>query len=344
MRAMLLRGKQLTIEDVERPAPGPGQVLARVRACGICGSDLHFARYAENRVQAAKSNEPTGWAGLDLGNGVAMGHEFVAEVVQTGDGVEGWTPGQRVTSIPAILPANGQQGPQSIAYSSSYPGGYGEYLLLSAPLLLPVPEHLSDRVAATAEPCAVGLHAVREARIQPDEPAFVMGAGPIGLMTLLWLKREGVQHVTVSDPSEPRRSLAERLGADHILDPSDATAIAQMMQTTGAAPPVVFECVGVPGTLQGAMDLVARRGRVIVVGVCMVEDQLMPLTGITKHLTLQFVLGYSPAEFEESLSALADGSIDPSPMITRSVSLDELPAAFESLSDPRDCKVMLEFR
>jgi threonine dehydrogenase-like Zn-dependent dehydrogenase len=232
---------------------------------------------------------------------------------------------------------------QSIGYSSNFPGAYGQYIIMSAPLLIRVPDNVPDRVAATNEPCAVGLHAVREARMQPEEHAVVMGAGPIGLMTLLWLKREGVKHVTVSEMAAPRRELAAKLGADLVLDPRSDDVATRVAEAAGGPPPVVFECVGVEGTLSEAMGLVARRGRVIVVGVCMVEDRIRPMMGINKHLSLQFVLGYTPEEVAESLEAIAKGEVDPSPLVTRTVSLDELPAAFRSLSDPHDCKVVVEF-
>ena len=117
-----------------------------------------------------------------------------------------------------------------------------------------------------------------------------------------------------------------------------------VIASAGALPPVVFECVGVEGTLQQAMETVERGGRVVVVGVCMNEDTILPMVGINKQLTLQFVLGYSPAEYAETLAAFASGGIDTSPMVTRGVTLDELPAAFEALASPADCKVVLEFR
>ncbi len=127
-----------------------------------------------------------------------------------------------------------------------------------------------------------------------------------------------------------------------VLDPATEDVAACVAAAAGP-PPVVFECVGVEGTLEQAMELVARRGRVVVVGVCMREDRLMPMVGINKHLTLQFVLGYTPDEYRESLEAIADGRVDPAPLVTRTVTLDELPAAFRALSDPTDCKVVLEF-
>ena len=341
MRAMVLRAGNLTVDEVERPRPGPMQVLARVRACGVCGSDLHFVRYADKMIAAARISDPVGWSAIDVAKGVVMGHEFIAEVVEAGPGAEAWTPGTRVTSIPILLDPGTPRGTQTIGYSSQYPGAYGEYVLMSAPLLLRVPDHVPDMVAATTEPCAVGLHAVREARMRPEERALVIGAGPIGLMTLLWLKREGGRHVTVSELAASRRALAARLGADLVLDPS-VDDVAARTAAAGGPPDVVFECVGVEGTLHQAMTLVARRGRVVVVGVCMTEDRIRPMLGITKHLTLKFVLGYTREEFAESLTAIAEGGVDPAPLVTRTVTLDELPAAFRALSDPQDCKIVLQ--
>jgi threonine dehydrogenase-like Zn-dependent dehydrogenase len=340
---MVLRETRLAIEEIEQPRPGPGQVLAKVRACGICGSDLHAAKYLDAMIRASRRSRRSAWDTLDPSRGIVMGHEFVAEVVEAGPGAEQWEPGARVTCIPVLAAPGAPNGFLSIGYSPETPGAYGEYVVLSAPLLLRVPAGVADRVAATTEPCAVGLHAVRQAKVQPGEHAVVMGAGPIGLMTLLWLKKEGVRHVTVSDPAEARRLLATRLGADLVVNPAMENVGDAAMATAGGLPPVVFECVGVEGTLQQAMETVERGGRVVVVGVCMNEDTILPMVGINKQLSLQFVLGYTSDEYAETLGALSDGSIDTSPMVTRVVTLDELPAAFSALADPKDCKVVLEF-
>lgn len=358
MKAMVLKGQELFVEELEAPEPGPGQVLARVRACGICGSDLHAAKYLDQMIAVAKQQGRQAWYNTDLSRGIVMGHEFVAEVVRGGEGVEGWEPGTRVTSMPVLLTPETDTGYSAIGYSPIYPGAYGEYVLMSAPMLLPVPDQVSDLVAATTEPCAVGLHAVREAQMRPGETALVMGAGPIGLMTLIWLKQEGAAFVAVSDPSPERRELAARHGADLVLDPKAvnvAEALGEALrppQSDGGgqsygggaqapAPDVVFEAVGVEGTLQQAMELVQIRGRVVVVGVCMVEDRITPLLGINKQLTLKFVLGYTAAEYAEALQAFADGRVDTSALVTRTVTLDELPGAFQSLADPRDCKIVV---
>ncbi len=341
MRAMVLRGKALAVEDVEVPKAGPGQVLAKVLACGICGSDLHAAKYMEDMVAASRMSGSVSWDNQDESAGMVMGHEFVAEVVEAGAGAENWKPGDRVTSVPVLLEPSSPTGYVAIGYSTRFPGAYGQYVVMSGPALLKVPDGLSDVAAATTEPCAVGLHAVRQAMMQPNESAIVMGAGPIGLMTLLWLKQEGVEHVTVSDYAPARRALAEQLGADLVVNPGEQNLPEAHVAATGKAAPVVFECVGVEGTLRQAMELVDRGGRVSVVGVCMKEDRIYPMVGINKQLTLKFVLGYTPAEYAEALTALGDGTVDTSPMVTRTVTLEELPAAFEALADPHDCKIVV---
>ena len=341
MRAMMLRDRTLTVEEVATPRPGPGQVLAKVLACGICGSDLHAAKHMDAMIENTRRSGRSAWDTLDQSKGIVMGHEFVAEIVEAGPGAEAWKPGARVSSMPLLLSPASPNGFLSIGYSPETPGAYAGYLLLSAPLLLPVADGLSNEVAATTEPCAVGLHAVRESHIAPDDVALVMGAGPIGLMTLIWLKKDGVRQVVVSDPAAPRRELARKLGADIVIDPSAGPVLEQVAKAGASQPRVVFECVGVVGTLEQAMEMVDRGGKVIVVGVCMNEDRIYPMVGINKQLTMQFVLGYTADEYREALQALGDRTVDTSPLITRTVTLDELPAAFDSLADPKDCKVVL---
>ena len=359
MKAMVLRGKDLIVEDVAVPKPGENQVLARVLACGICGSDLHAAKYFDDMMATAEASRRQAWYETGRDKGMVMGHEFVAEIVEAGPGAESWAIGTRVTSVPVLQAKESPTGFMSIGYSADIPGGYSEYIVMSAPLLLKVADHVTDIMAATTEPSAVGLHAVRESKIGPANSALIMGAGPIGLMTLLWLKHEGVGYVAVSDYSPERRALAASLGATEVFDPKEvnlAEALNHSLfkassrnpedQSYGggpitAAPDFVFECVGVNGTLQQAMELVQIKGTVVVVGVCMQPDTITPLLGINKQITMKFVLGYSFPEYAEALQAFTDGAIDTTTLVTRTVNLDELPAAFRALADPTDCKVLV---
>ncbi|MGV0835631.1 zinc-binding dehydrogenase [Mycolicibacterium thermoresistibile] len=335
MRATVLRdGRMMVRDDIEEPRPGPGQVLVAVKACGICGSDLHFAEHGGTMLQLGREMEgmPPIDAGVDLSGDVFMGHEFSAEVLEAGPGTEAPAPGTVVTSVPVLLTDSGVS---PIVYSNEVIGGYAERMLLSAPLLLPVPNGLDPRYAALTEPMAVGLHAVNKSAINRGETALVIGCGPIGIAIVAALRLRGVEHIVASDFSVTRRQLAQTMDAHETVDPAEACPFA-------AAPAVVFEAVGVPGILNDVLRRAPHSARVIVAGVCMEPDTVLPFFGTAKEISISFVYAYDPAEFAESLRAIAEGDIDVAPLITGEVGLDGIPAAFEDLADPdRHCKILV---
>jgi hypothetical protein len=338
MRASVLRdGHMVYRDDLPEPVPGPGQVLVAVRSCGICGSDLHFAAHGAQvltmSAQAAGGSRGSGGIDVDLNRDVFMGHEFSAEVVEAGPDTETYSPGTLVTSIPLVLSAKGAE---PIVYSNSTLGGYAERMLLSAPLLMPIPNGLDPKHAALTEPMAVGLHAVDKSHIAPGETALVIGCGPIGIAIIAALRLRGVESIVASDFSPKRRELATAMGAHQVLDP----VLGSPFDSVKAA--VVFEAVGVPGIIDDILRRARRGARLIVAGVCMEPDAVHPFFGTAKEISIQFVLAYTPEEFAESLRALADGEIDVAPMITGEVGLDGVGAAFDDLADPeRHCKILV---
>lgn len=335
MRAAVLRdGRMVYRDDVPDPIPEPGQVLVGVRACGICGSDLHFAAHGAQVLEM--SDRVAGGSGamhVDLNHDVFMGHEFSAEILEAGPDTETHPPGTLVTSLPVLLSAKGVQ---PIVYSNSTVGGYAERMLLSAPLLLPIPNGLDFKHASLTEPMAVGLHAVNKSNIAPGETALVLGCGPIGIAIVAALRAKGVEDIVASDFSPKRRELATAMGAHQTLDPAQGSPFDTVK------PAVVFEAVGVPGIIDDVM-LRARPGtRLVVAGVCMQPDTVHPFFAIAKEINVQFVLAYTPDEFGDSLRALAEGSIDVAPLITGEVGLDAVGAAFDDLADPeRHCKILV---
>lgn len=335
MRAAVLRdGRMVYRDDVPDPIPEAGQVLVGVRACGICGSDLHFAAHGAQVLEM--SDRVAGGSGamhVDLGHDIFMGHEFSAEVLEAGPGTETHPPGTLVTSLPVLLSAKGVE---PIVYSNSTVGGYAERMLLSAPLLLPIPNGLDFKHASLTEPMAVGLHAVNKSSIAPGETALVLGCGPIGIAIIAALRAKGVEVIVASDFSPKRRELAAAMGAHQTLDPAQGSPF------DAVKPAVVFEAVGVPGIIDDVL-LRARPGtRLVVAGVCMQPDTVHPFFAIAKEINVQFVLAYTPEEFGDSLCALAEGDIDVSPLITGEVGLDGVGAAFDDLADPeRHCKILV---
>jgi len=336
MRAAVLRdGRMVYREDVPEPVPETGQVLVGVRACGICGSDLHFAAHGAEVMEMGDrlgGGAATGM-NLDLNGDVFMGHEFSAEVLEAGPDTETHPAGTLVTSIPVLLSAKGVQ---PIVYSNSTLGGYAERMLLSAPLLLPIPNGLDLKHAALTEPMAVGLHAVNKSNIAPGEKALVIGCGPIGIAIIAALRARGVETIAAADFSPKRRELASAMGAHRTLD------AAQGSPFDSVKPAVVFEAVGVPGIIDDVL-LRARPGtRLVVAGVCMQPDTVHPFFAIAKEINVQFVLAYTPDEFGDSLRALAEGEIDVTPLITGEVGLDGVGQAFDDLADPdRHCKILV---
>jgi threonine dehydrogenase-like Zn-dependent dehydrogenase len=353
MRAAVTRIGGVHVEEVADPVPGPGQVVVRTLACGICGSDLHAA--ADLRRFAGLVAEAGGPFGLDPDRGVVFGHEFCAEVIEHGPGTERALPvGTRICSMPIVV---GPDGPEGIGYSNRYPGGLAEHMVLQEALLLPVPDGLTSEVAALTEPLAVGEHAVQLARLTGGEACLVIGCGPIGLAVVAALKARGQGPVIAADFSAPRRRLAELLGADEVVDPAVASPYARWedlgvptrqaeraaMEVLGATvrDAVIFEAVGVPGVLQAIVRGAPPRTRVVVVGVCMDADRIEPFHAVTKELEIRFSFGYRPEEFAATLDRLGRREFPAEELVTRVVDLDGVAEAFAALGNAALGKVLV---
>ena len=340
MRAVVARAHELVVDDVAEPVPLEGEVLAAVRACGICGSDLHTLQHAEQLVDVGAALGAD--VRFDPGADYVLGHEWSAEVLELGPGTDAAVaPGDLVVSMPYLV-----RGTDLIplGFVNEVPGGFAERMLLTGMLCLRVPNGLDHRRAALTEPTAVALHAVNRAALQAGDTAVVIGCGPIGLAIIAWLRARGVELVVASDLSPARRALAERLGAQVVVDPREEPVVdAWRRGDDGLSPLVVFEAVGVRGMLDAAIFAAPAASRVVVAGVCMEPDTIRPLIAIVKELDLRFVYAYTDTEFAETLRAIADGDLDVSPLITGTVGLDGVGAAFDVLRDgDRHVKVLVE--
>ncbi len=347
MRACVMRHGELVVDEVADPVPEFGQVLVRTLACGICGSDLHFLKSGQKMAEMTDELlgslgdlAPMGASRLDVGQDIVMGHEFCSEVIAAGPDTRAPQPGTRVVSVPVLV---GMDGIHQLAYNNRFPGGFAEKMLLSAPMLLEVPDEVDTRSAAMTEPLAVGIHAVERAGIDARESAVVAGCGPVGLAVIAALRMKGVESVVASDPSPLRRRLAESMGATEAVDPREEPLVEAWRRIDGRRSLVAFEAVGVPGMIESLMHDVPPRTRLLVVGVCMDPDAFRPFFAIAKELELRFALAYDPSEFAAALAAIAGQKVDVAPMITGTVGLEGAPAAFEELANPeRQVKILVE--
>jgi len=345
MRAAVMRDGELLVDDVDDPRPGPGQVLVRTLACGICGSDLHTLQHGEQFVEM--SSESAGAAAdgmppveiMDLDRDVVMGHEFCGEVVELGENAANCAIGDVVVSVPMTFD---QAGLHPIGYSNAYPGGYGEQLVVSDMLALRVPNGLAPHLAALTEPMAVGVHAVNRSSARAGAAAIVLGCGPVGLATIAALSLRGVEPIIAADFSPMRRSLAATMGAHDVTDPRTEPAVDVWRRLGAKLPATVFEAVGVPGLLDEALKAAPRQSEIIVVGACMEPDTFRPMRGVVKELEIRFAFGYDPMEFADTLRRIAEGDLDVAPLVTSQIGLDQVPAAFARLATPdREAKILV---
>lgn len=380
MKAVSCTNTKLEVVDLPTPVPAKGQLLIDVLRCGICGSDLHARAHCD---EVADVMAETGYDGfMRSDQQVVFGHEFCGEVLEYGPGTRKAPPvGTRVVVLP-LLRRDGQI--HATGLSAAAPGGYAEQVLAEQSMVLPIPNGLSVDEAALTEPMAVAWHAVRRGQVRKRDVAIVIGCGPIGLAVVAMLKAHGVRTVIASDFSPGRRTLATACGADIVVDPAsdspytaaaghghlqgtpDALGLAlgtvdtlhklrlpwwhvwRAAEVVGAATPkhpVVFECVGVPGVIDDIIGHAPLFSRVVVVGVCMGADTIRPAMAINKEIDLRFVFGYTPMEFRDTLHMIADGKVNVAPLITGTVGLDGVAAAFETLADPaRHAKILIDPR
>ena len=317
MRACVMRDGRLVVDDVPEPRPGPGQLLVRTLACGICGSDLHFLRHAPAMVGlteqlAASLGElgPVLAPAIDLGSDIVMGHEFCSEVLEAGPDSSGPSPGTPVVSIPILIT---DAGVRQLAYNNEYPGGFAERMLLSAPLVLAVPNGVEPRFAALTEPLAVGIHAVAAGGVTERHAAVVAGCGPVGLAVIAGLRLAGVELIVASDFSPARRALALEMGATEVVDPGEEPLLEAWRRVDGSRQLVCFEAVGAPGVVDSLIRDVPLATQIVVVGVCMEPDTTTPFFASAKELSLKFVFAYTPEEFSRSLRAISEGEVERRP-------------------------------
>jgi threonine dehydrogenase-like Zn-dependent dehydrogenase len=378
MKAVSCLEGTLSVVELPSPQPAEGQLLLDVQRCGICGSDLHAKDHASELTDVMDAVDYDGFMRGDTP--VVMGHEFCGEVVERGRGAaKEFKPGTTVVAFP-LLRASG--GVHLTGLSAKAPGAYAEQVLSEASMTFVVPNGLAPDIAALTEPMAVALHAVRRSDIGKRDVAVVVGCGPVGLAVICHLKAKGIGTIIASDFSPRRRELATRCGADVVVDPAtdsphDVAAaqkgivtkapqlyelgvgsmeklrkvpgwahVYRLADKLGAASPrrpVIFECVGVPGMIDGVVAAAPFQARVVVVGVCMGEDRLRPGMAIAKELDLRFVFGSTPLEFRDCLYMLAEGKVDASVLVTGTVGLDGVDAAFGALADPeRHAKILID--
>jgi (R,R)-butanediol dehydrogenase/meso-butanediol dehydrogenase/diacetyl reductase len=303
MPAAVLKGPgRLEVEDVPVPTIGADDVLVAVDLCGICGSDLHMVLEGWGT--------PGSWGG----------HEWTGRIAAVGDGVTRWHPGDLVVGGP---PARCGTCAMCLAQRPSlcleretpgigmFQGAFATYKAAGADEVLPMPAGLDPRAAALAEPLAVALHAIERGGVQPGQRVLVLGAGPIGALSIAALRAAGVDDVACAEPSASRQALAAKLGATRVIHPDDLVvpSIAEPALIVDDAVDVVLECSGKARAMQAGLAQLVRGGTLVLVGAGIEPPRFDPNRIILDELIITGACEYAHDGFERSLELLASGSL-----------------------------------
>lgn len=282
--------KDIRVEDIPAPKPGPGDVGIKVAWTGICGSDLH--EYLAGPIFVpVDEDHPLSHDKAPI----TMGHEYCGTVTELGDGVTDLAIGDRVAiepifacgTCPACL-----EGKYNLCDSLGFVGlsgghgGFAAHSVVPARMVHKMPDDLSMEQGALVEPAAVALHAVRLSRIKAGDKAAVFGAGPIGLLVVEALRVAGASEIHVVEPSEVRRQKALDLGATSVIDPTESDAVDTIRAATGGVN-VAFEVTGVPQVLPQCIDATRHEGQVLIVSIWEKEASFQPNTAVLKERQLQ---------------------------------------------------------
>lgn len=348
MRAAVLHDtRDLRIEDVPDPAPGPGEVLVRPRFTGLCGSDLHFWEGGLRGVLAGP---------------VILGHEFSAEVVELGPGVttgRGGVP-LREGALAAVEPmwTCGECGPcrrgtynfcRNMTWHGLSPkgGGMSGLTVVRADMVHVLPESLTPIQGALVEPVSVAHHCVTRAQVAPGGTAFVLGAGPIGIATYLDLRSRGVERVIVSEPSPERRAAMAKLadltggGADLILDPGAVDVAAAVRDlTSGEGADASIDAAGVEPAFHAGLAATRPGGRMVTVAVYMKPVTFHPMAAFLGGVDIVASCAYCD-DFPAVIEAMARGAY-PLDGWVRPIPLADAAAGFAALEEGKDLKLLVD--
>jgi L-iditol 2-dehydrogenase len=319
--------REMPLEERPDLVPGSGTVVVAVRAAGICGSDVHGFLGATGRRRP----------------GIVMGHEAAGDVVEIGPGVTSVRAGDRVV-LKSILACgecdrcrSGRPNlcPERQGMGMHFDGAYAESIIVPEALLVPLADTLSYEEGALVEPLAVALHAVNITPLSSTDRVVVVGAGPIGLLTLLAARLRGAGSVVVSDRDPHRLGVARLLGADLTVEVESTDPVAAVMAATGErGADVVFEAVGINATVAQSLAVARAGGQVTWIGnsAPLVELPMQDL--VTREMTVRGSYGFCD-EFEQAAAALAAGTIDVRPLIELIAPLEDGPDLFRQLGDGR---------
>ena len=343
--AVFLEPGVIEIQDIPRPVPGADDVLVKVRAASICGTDLRIMKHGHFK--------------LPSGTPRVLGHEFAGEIVEVGDDVSGFSVGERVAVTPNIGCGQckqcerglNQMCPDYEAFGITLNGGFEEYVLIPGWAiergnLHRIPENVSFEFAALMEPLSCCHSGQNKVEVGPEDSVLIIGAGPIGCFHTLLAKKRGSRQVIVANTKQVRLDIAGQMGADNLINVSESNLAEEVMKLTdGEGVDVIITCVSKPEVISETTSLLARHGRVNVFSGLGV--QALPQIDVNslhyKAQTLTGTTGSSNQDYIDIINMMPDADMDLSPIISRRFPVEELLAAMEHSASGAGMKSVITF-
>lgn len=336
---------RIEVTDVPIPALEPGDVLMRVRAASICGTDLRIMKHGHFKIPA--------------GTPRVLGHEVAGEIAQVGDGVSDYRVGDRVSITPNVgcghcemcVQGLNQLCPTYDAFGITLDGGFEEYMrvpswAIARGNLVPLPDAVPFDKAALMEPAACCLHGQRKIDVGPGDDVLIIGAGPIGCLHTLIAKRRGARRVIVANRRQSRLDIAATMGADVLVNVTDTDLHEEIMRLTeGRGVDVVITCVSNPEVIASATDLLARLGRLNVFSG--LGDAARPAIDVNalhyRELVMTGTTGASNKDYRDVLDLLGGDDVDLSPIISQRFSVEDIQAALDHAASGAGMKPLISF-
>lgn len=304
MKALVYMGpERVEIQDMPVPSPGPGEALLRIHASGICGSDIHgFLGHSERRKP-----------------GLILGHEAVATIEKVHAQGAGRKPGERVVINPLMpcwtCPAclSGKQNlcvDWKVLGLDRVHGTYAEFIALPATALYPVSESLPEKEAILTEPLANVVHFFRISMTEIPDSLAILGAGPIGMLSLAMAKMRGIARIVVVDKNDQRLEVARKLGADHVLSASKGDPVAAARDWSRGGTEFVIETAGIQATRRQAVGICRRGGRLLFIGMSEMESSLPWIEMIRDEKSVFTTFAYTPRDFRTALALIEARRLD----------------------------------
>ena len=336
--AVFYQKEDLRIEELSIPTPGAGEVLIRVRACGICGTDMHIFDGDEGAAPTPA--------------GTVLGHEFAGEVVSLGSGVTSVSVGDRVCVDPNKLcnecdycrEGIGHFCERMIGIGTTVHGGFAEYCCVPQSQVYKFSSALSYEAAAMTEPVACCLHGMDMCDIEQGDTVAVIGGGMIGLLMLQLAKLKGASKLIMIEPITAKREHAKALGADIVIDPFTEDVDAVIAANGITRINTVIECVGKPATVEQAIAIAGKKSTVMMFGLTKPNDtvSIKPFEIFKKEIVLKASF-INPYTQKRALSLIESGKIDVSSMVLERASISELPAILADKKRRAAVKILITF-